>query len=73
MRYLSLGVMALTSDKIGNVTVQAVLKATYKVTSSDQDAEKTQIKYYTGTQILMEQRQQFFLRRLQCKLRNRWS
>ena len=45
------GKMALTSDKIGNVTVQVVLKATYKVTDATQDAEKTQVKYYTGTQI----------------------
>ena len=45
------GKMALTSDKVGNVTVQVVLKAEYKVTDSTQDAEKTQVKYYSGTQI----------------------
>ena len=45
------GKMALTSNKVGNVTVQAVVKATYKVTDKNQDAEKTQVKYYTGTQI----------------------
>ena len=45
------GKMALTSSKVGNVTVQAIVKAEYKVTSVGQDAEKTQTKYYTGTQI----------------------
>ena len=42
--------MSLTSNKIGNVTVQAIAKVTY----TDENANKEQqtvVKYYTGTQI----------------------
>ena len=42
------GKLALTSNKVGNVTVQVVLKATYNPTTV---GEKVQVKYYTGTQI----------------------
>ncbi len=42
-----IGKMALTSNKVGNVTVQVVLKATYPATSN----AAQQVKYYTGTQI----------------------
>ena len=57
------GKMALTSDKIGNVAVQVVLKATYTTTSDVVTTDNannssttttvtgTQVKYYTGTQI----------------------
>ena len=42
------GKMSLTSNKIGNVTVQAIVKAViYNSTST----ETAQTKYYTGTQI----------------------
>ena len=41
------GKMSLTSNVIGNVTVQAVLKAKYKTTND----ETAQTKYYTGTTI----------------------
>ena len=42
-----IGKMALTSNKVGNVTVQVILKATYPPTSN----AAQQVKYYTGTQI----------------------
>ncbi len=48
------GEMALTSDTVGNVTVQAVAqyKLTTKVANANgQDITATQNKYYTGTQI----------------------
>ena len=38
--------MNLTSNKIGNVTVQAIAKVTFK-----DENQKTVVKYYTGTQI----------------------
>ena len=40
--------MSLTSNKVGNVTVQAILKAKYNTTAT---AAVAQTKYYTGTQI----------------------
>ena len=43
-----IGQMALTSNKVGNVTVQVVLKATYNDATT---AGGKQVKYYTGTQI----------------------
>ena len=43
------GKVALTSSKVGNVTVQVIVKATYGVTSEE---ETVQTKYYTGTQII---------------------
>ena len=42
------GKMSLTSNKVGNVTVQAILKAKYNTTNT---AAVAQTKYYTGTQI----------------------
>ncbi|MBQ3509988.1 MAG: copper amine oxidase N-terminal domain-containing protein, partial [Peptococcaceae bacterium] len=42
-----IGKMALTSNKVGNVTVQVILKAEYAATSN----AAQQVKYYTGTQI----------------------
>ena len=45
------GKLALTSNKIGNVAVQVILKAEYAVDAANADAEKVQVKYYTGTQI----------------------
>ena len=42
-----IGKMALTSNKVGNVAVQVVVKAKY----TDADNATTQTKYYTGTQI----------------------
>ena len=42
-----IGEMALTSNKIGNVAVQVVVKAKYAATSN----AAQQVKYYTGTQI----------------------
>ncbi len=42
------GKMSLTSNKIGNVTVQAILKAKYNTTKT---AAVAQTKYYTGTAI----------------------
>ncbi len=42
------GKMSLTSNKIGNVTVQVIVRAEYDNTAT---AEKVQTKYYTGTQI----------------------
>ena len=42
------GKMSLTSNKVGNVTVQAILKAKYNTTAT---AAVAQTKYYTGTQI----------------------
>lgn len=42
------GKMSLTSNKIGNVTVQAILKAKYNTTNT---AAVAQTKYYTGTAI----------------------
>ena len=41
------GKLALTSNKVGNVTVQVVLKAVYEPVGN----ETAQTKYYTGTQI----------------------
>ena len=41
------GKLALTSNKVGNVAVQVVLKAVYNTTNN----ETAQTKYYTGTQI----------------------
>ena len=41
------GKLALTSNKVGNVTVQVVLKAVYAPVGG----ETAQTKYYTGTQI----------------------
>ena len=41
------GKMSLTSNKVGNVTVQAILKAKYITTGT----ATAQTKYYTGTQI----------------------
>ena len=43
-----IGYMNLTSNKVGNVTVQVVVKADY-ATTNNQVAD--QVKYYTGTQI----------------------
>ena len=45
--------MALTSNKIGNVTVQAVAKLTINnnVITDSADENNTVVKYYTGTQI----------------------
>ncbi|MBE6112990.1 MAG: copper amine oxidase N-terminal domain-containing protein [Peptococcaceae bacterium] len=43
-----IGKMSLTSNKVGNVTVQVVLKATFNAA----DAQTKQVKYYTGTQII---------------------
>lgn len=45
------GKMAITSDKIGNVTVQAIVKAEYKKDTTTTTAAVNQVKYYTGTQI----------------------
>ena len=45
------GKMALTSDKVGNVTVQAIVKAEYKKATTATTAAVNQVKYYTGTQI----------------------
>ena len=43
-----IGKMALTSNKVGNVTVQVVVKAEYTATNNE---VANQVKYYTGTQI----------------------
>ncbi len=43
------GKMAITSNKVGNVTVQVV--AQVKVATGNSDLAATQTKYYTGTQI----------------------
>ncbi len=43
------GVMALTSDKVGNVAIQAVAKVELKDDTTS--TQQTQYKYYTGTQI----------------------
>lgn len=46
--------MNVTSNKIGNVTIQAVAKVTYNETTNDDDSKADQkrvVKYYTGTQI----------------------
>ena len=43
-----IGKLSLTSNKIGNVTVQVVLKASY----NDTDTQTKQVKYYTGAQII---------------------
>ena len=43
------GKMSLTSSKIGNVTVQVIVKAEYTVEGAK--AEKVQTKYYTGTEV----------------------
>ena len=43
-----IGKMALTSNKVGNVTVQVVVKAEYAATNNE---VANQVKYYTGTQI----------------------
>lgn len=45
------GKLALTSNKVGNVAVQVVLKAVYDPTSDSSNNETLQVKYYTGTQI----------------------
>ena len=42
------GKLALTSNKVGNVAVQVIVRAEY---ANDKNAEKVQVKYYTGTQI----------------------
>ena len=42
--------MALTSNKVGNVTVQAIAKVT-KVEEDKQGTDNQVVKYYTGTQI----------------------
>ncbi len=42
--------MALTSNKIGNVAVQAIAKVTIKAENNN-DANVEVVKYYTGTQI----------------------
>ena len=42
--------MNLTSNKIGNVTVQAVAKVTYN-TTDENDKQQSVVRYYTGTQI----------------------
>jgi len=44
------GKMSLTSNKVGNVTVQIILKAEYNATATD--AADQQIKYYTGTAVI---------------------
>jgi len=43
-----IGKMALTSNKVGEVKVQIVLKATYPATSN----AAQQVKYYTGTAVI---------------------
>jgi hypothetical protein len=43
-----IGKLALTSNKVGNVTVQVIVKAEYATTNNE---VANQIKYYTGTQI----------------------
>ena len=43
--------MNLTSNKIGNVTVQAVLKYSYMTTDAATNKQVNVVKYYTGTQI----------------------
>ena len=48
LRNKGIGKLALTSNKVGNVTVQVIVKAVY--TSTD-DEIANQVKYYTGTQI----------------------
>ena len=45
------GVMALTSNKVGNVTVQAVAQVRFGVLLNGNDNIAMQTKYYTGTQI----------------------
>ena len=45
------GKMALTSNKVGNVTVQAIVQVELKNANTDKDLTATQTKYYTGTQI----------------------
>ncbi len=45
------GRLALTSDKVGNVTVQAILKARYTTETTGTTEAVNQVKYYTGTQI----------------------
>ena len=42
--------MNVTSNKVGNVTIQAVAKVTYDETKTD-GTQKNVVKYYTGTQI----------------------
>ncbi len=42
--------MSLTSNKIGNVTVQAIAKVTYTDKNANKE-QQTVVKYYTGTQI----------------------
>ncbi len=43
--------MNLTSNKVGNVTVQAVLKYSYMNTDASTNKQVNVVKYYTGTQI----------------------
>ncbi|MBR5320113.1 MAG: copper amine oxidase N-terminal domain-containing protein, partial [Peptococcaceae bacterium] len=43
--------MSLTSNKVGNVTVQAIAKVTKTVSGNQSASEKEVVKYYTGTQI----------------------
>ncbi len=42
--------MNLTSNKVGNVTVQAIAKVTYNEVDEN-DKQNTVVRYYTGTQI----------------------
>ena len=42
--------MNVTSNTVGNVTIQAVAKVTFKETS-DNNSQQNVVKYYTGTQI----------------------
>ena len=43
--------MNLTSNKVGNVAVQAVLKYSYMTTDAATNKQVNVVKYYTGTQI----------------------
>ena len=43
--------MNLTSNKVGNVTVQAVVKYSYTTTDAASNKQINVVKYYTGTQI----------------------
>ncbi len=45
------GVMALTSNKVGNVTVQAVAQVRFGVLMNGNDNVAMQTKYYTGTEV----------------------
>ena len=48
LRDKGMGKLALTCNKVGNVAVQVVVKATFPATAG----EVAQVKYYTGTQII---------------------